>query len=407
MNIVRYIFNELILINKNIAMAFRSLFWKKDDGVVIVGAWFGERFADNSRFLFQYLCENKKKLGLKHVVWVSHSESLIKELKQMGYEAVKLGSRESIYYHKIARFHICNNSAAGSTERGNEIDAYYSFRAKRINLWHGIGIKGGEFCSNRYLDRKKRHPIICSLYEKMHNIELFRLYCKYPGGWGNCYWLSTTPAFTEYLHKWNIGPYSHYMELDYPRNHKCLKLTQEESEVVALIKQHKKTAIYLPTFRDDKIKFDFSFLADSISLSLEANDILWIQKTHSVDKSDSLQHSQNIITLDSKFDINVLLPYISVVITDYSSVSIDAIYHEKPVVYYVPDWDYYINSDRGFVERIEDYFAGPIARTENDVLKNILSPPVLDEHYYYVRNRYWRHDMTYSDIWKGIKESTS
>ena len=403
MGIVRIV-RKLKVFLTNLYMATRSLFWEKDESVVIFGAWMGERFADNPRFLFQYLSENKELLGLKKVIWVTHSDEIINMLHNMGYEAVKLGSPESIHYHKIAKYHFCNNTPTGTKGNKNELDAYYSFRAKRINLWHGIGIKGGVFCSNDYLKKKTQHPFLCSMNERLNDFKFYRTFMKEPGGWGDCYWLTTTPAFTDYLHKWMIGPYNHYLELDYPRNHECLKYTKDELFIIDLIKKYEKTALYLPTYREDKSGFDFGALSNTIAK--EINNVLWIQKTHSVDKVEETRVTGNIVTLNSSFDINVLLPFVSVVVTDYSSVSIDALYHKKPVIYYVPDWDTYKSSDRGFVVKPEDYIAGPIIKSPQEVLNYLISLPILDEHYYYVRNRYWNMGMSYYNIWTGIKELT-
>jgi hypothetical protein len=85
----------------NVKQEVANILHPRDKAIVLMGAWFGNRFADNSRYLFQYLSENKEKLGLKHVVWVTRSEMLQKELEEMGYEAYMMDSDESLYYHKI------------------------------------------------------------------------------------------------------------------------------------------------------------------------------------------------------------------------------------------------------------------------------------------------------------------
>ena len=83
----------------------------RDNSIVLIGAWFGNRFADNSRYLFQYLSENKVALGLTHVIWVTRSSSVCKTIRQMGYECYMMDSEESIAYHKKAGIHIICNSA--------------------------------------------------------------------------------------------------------------------------------------------------------------------------------------------------------------------------------------------------------------------------------------------------------
>ena len=55
------IFHKIKMCFSNLKYLLSSLFWLKDKRIILFGGWFGERFADNTRFLFQYLSDNKKK----------------------------------------------------------------------------------------------------------------------------------------------------------------------------------------------------------------------------------------------------------------------------------------------------------------------------------------------------------
>ena len=57
--------NRIRVIINNIIWLFQSWGWHKDPSIVVMDSWFGQKFADNPRFLFQYLSENKSKLGLE------------------------------------------------------------------------------------------------------------------------------------------------------------------------------------------------------------------------------------------------------------------------------------------------------------------------------------------------------
>ena len=78
---------KITVIFENFWMFTRSLMWKRDDSIVLIGAWFGNKFADNSRYLFQYLDKNKEELGLTHVVWVTRNKDTYSILKNMNYES--------------------------------------------------------------------------------------------------------------------------------------------------------------------------------------------------------------------------------------------------------------------------------------------------------------------------------
>lgn len=401
--------NRIHLICNNIIWFIESFTWKKDSTVVVMDAWFGQKFADNPRYLFQYLSENKKELGLTHVVWVTRNAKVLSDIREMGYEAYMLDSEESIKYHKLAKYHICNNAPNSSDSFTGEIAGRYSYRAKRINLEHGIGIKGVNYAANTYKDKKKRHPFLYKIKEKLHNYKWFRALYLEQGGWGDSFYLSTSKANSDILHRYFLLPYDHYIESDYPRNHVCLKMTRQENDVIKCMERHKYTVLYLPTFRTGTDHFNFSNLANNVKDLLEKRDILWIQKPHSADEHVMKgSTNENIINLDSNFDINVLLPHITILVTDYSSVSMDGIYHKKPILYFVPDYNEYLIGDRGFVIEPDNYMAGPLIYTVKELKEALISyidNPSLafDEHYLSIREIFWRDGITYEDIWNALK----
>lgn len=63
-------------IEKNIDVAFKTIHKHRNKRIVLVGAWMGTKFADNSRYLYQYLFANKKKLGLKKVIWITRNKDV-------------------------------------------------------------------------------------------------------------------------------------------------------------------------------------------------------------------------------------------------------------------------------------------------------------------------------------------
>lgn len=401
--------NRIRVIINNIIWLFQSWGWHKDPSIVVMDSWFGQKFADNPRFLFQYLSENKSKLGLTHVVWVTRNENVLSCVRNMGYEAYMLDSKESIYYHKHAKYHICNNAPNCFGTFGGEIATKYSFRSKRINLEHGIGLKGVNYADNAYKEKKAKHPFLYKIKEKCHHYKWFRTLYLEQGGWGDSYYLSTSKANSDILYSYFLLPYDHYVEAAYPRNNECVRLTWQEREVLDKLKQYKYVVLYLPTFRNSCEQIDFMNIAYHIEDILKEKDIYWIQKPHSADKKNASERiSSNVLNLESDFDINVLMPYITVLITDYSSVSMDAVYHKKPIIYFVPDYEEYMNSDRGFVINPADYMAGPkVFDVEGltDTLSEYIENPdkVIDEHYLEIREKFWNEGITYEDIWDAIK----
>ena len=145
------------LLFENIYLYFRYGLRKRDNQIILFGSWFGNKFADNSRFLFQYLAENKEKYGFKKVVWATRNEKVFNALEALGYTVVMIGTKESDYYHKIAGIHVVCNAGSSTNASEGDIDGKFSFGAIRINLWHGIPAKGVDYASIEYKKREKAH----------------------------------------------------------------------------------------------------------------------------------------------------------------------------------------------------------------------------------------------------------
>lgn len=413
---VRKITNKLIFLISNIGMATQSLFWKKDKSVVLVGAWFGEKFADNSRYLFQYLDTHKEETHITRVIWVTRNQQVCITLNEMGYETYMIGSPESTRAHKLAGYHIVCNAPTDAPHFKGEIDGKYSFRAVRINLWHGVGgIKGVACSSLEYKQKRKLHPLWYKVKESLvRNSKVYRCFMQHPGGWGDCYYLSTTPTQTDIMQQYTLLPPDHYIESCYPRVLQCEQYFNSEKKVLSEMQKYQYTILYLPTFRGENSVYDFKDLADSMKDLLLKKNILWIEKAHSAAKQVviSEDYRNNILRLTADFDINVLMPEITALVTDYSSAKADAMYFYKPVIFYVPDLNEYCSGDRGFMLDPQKVLCGPQFKSSSE-LKNFLETNVnhldalIDDNYLDVRKDCWNDTITSMDqVWKSIVEAT-
>lgn len=398
------------LILNNIKFVMMSLFYRKDSRVVLFGSWFGERFADNSRFLYQYLHDKKKELGLSHVVWITRKKNIYEILHKNGYEVYMIDSPESIKYHKIAKYHFVSNSPFSANDIPGEILGEYSFRAIRINLWHGVlAFKGVRRASREYLIEKNNHRIQYYLKELFHKNAIYRKICEQPGGWGDCYYLSTTEYNTKnVLTKFFQLPKEKFIETSPPRVSYNPLILPEEEKVIEQIKNYQRVILYLPTFRTGDTSFDFYTASEGLKDFLKENDILWVQKVHSASKikNDSVNLDGNILNLPHDFDINLSIPMVSAMVSDYSSATGEAMFFYKPIIFFVPDFQEYKKGDRGFIVDPEEIMCGPIVNNVDDlkhsiegVLNGDFSP---DEKYLEIRERYFGAKKNMNEIWNDI-----
>ena len=383
----------------NVFMYIRSLFWKRDNTIVLVGGWFGKKFADNSRYLFQYLSDNKKKLGLKNVVWVTHNKEDLVNLKSMGYEAYLMESKESIDYHKKAGIHIVCNSSSGN----GDIKGEYSYGAIKINLWHGNGVKAVGYASNKFVKSMGGEGILLNLFRNLYkSCKLFRgLTSK--GGWADCYYIATSEKSAEFLKENFLLSDRNIIISNYPRHCECNRLLDIENEIIDQVKK-RKTVLYLPTFRTENSKFDLNEVLSCMSSISKKQDYLFIVKPHPA-SNINLNKNEDILVLPQNFDINVLIPYVSLLMTDYSSCAYDAMYFGKPVLYYIPDYMEYLNGNNGFLDDPEKYMIGEKIENIIDLENGIytaLEKSQINENYKALVNLLWDNNKGLEEIWNDI-----
>ncbi|MGC6769604.1 CDP-glycerol glycerophosphotransferase family protein [Enterococcus sp. LJL51] len=368
---IKYISNLLI----NSVVAFLNIFIRRDKDIVLIGAWMGEKFTDNSRYLYQYLHYNKQSLKLNRVIWVTRNKALLAELQSKNYECYKMNSLKSLYFHLKSGVHIVCNVPHSTKKYKGDILGELSLGAKRIQLWHGIPLKGvGNTISTNSAIQATSNPIR-KLSKSLKKFYLFKHLIHVSGGWDDFRLLSTSKDVSKRFERiFDISP-NKIIDSSYPRNCECLEYLQKEQEVLDRISSAEFTVLYLPTFREGNIKFAYPLDTEEINKLIDKHSILWIEKPHSADNNFG-KRSNNLskctLLLESEFDINTIVPKVDLIITDYSSVSFDAIYYNKKVIYYIPDFDNYISNERGLSSGFDENTAGFMAKSIEKLSESIL-----------------------------------
>lgn len=354
------LFYHLKALILNIVTRILTFFIHRDNSVWIFGSWMGTRFADNSRFLYQYLSENGDKYGINKVVWITRNKSVLSELKQKGYDVELANSIVGFYYHIKAGVHVVCNMAYTNGKYLGDINGNLSWGAKKIQLWHGFPIKGNVHSSSSKNQITQRSLI-------------YRL--SLPGRWQEEQFVAATSKECARRYKmWFSNSQLRTIVSGYPRNCGCLQYSAREKEIIDKVINNEKTILYLPTFRDGKVSFKHPLVDQDYSKWIIDNKILWIEKPHSASSMDAFfaevtnSVQEQLVRLEGDFDVNVLLPHVSLVITDYSSVSADAIYFNCPVIYYIPDFDEYCANDRGLTDGFDKVTEGQKIFVPSDML---------------------------------------
>jgi len=274
-------------------------------------------FADNAKYLFIATTANKK----IDSCWITQQKSLSKELQKKGFRAFYKYSFQGLKYCLTASKYIF-------TYHSHDINFFTSGRARKVNLWHGVGIKKGSQDINKAMPHWLSKLLLPHLYE---HTDMF---------------LSTSPLMNEHFSKThNLADNCLIYEYMYPR---CSFLMMPKDEILNHIKQYetsniynfvkqlqqyKKVFIYMPTWR---INLKENFIEEShldfqqIQNLMQQQNGIFLLKLHPAVKIQ-LQHSifPNIRIINSKQDIYPILPFTDVLITDYSSIYYDYILQDN------------------------------------------------------------------------------
>lgn len=343
--------NRFLLLFVNTILYWLSLLIPKNKNIWMFGAWMGEKYADNSKYLFEYV--NKEHGDIK-CVWITNNKKVIKDLRAKGYLAYAKYSIPAIYYGIKASCSIFVHS--------NEADVMpfiNNGKTKLIQLWHGfplkkIGLDDHKFTTKegkiKYLWVKKLiFPFI---------IEKYDLICS-----------SSEEDKEKFITAFNN---KNIVITGYPRNDIFYKeLSKSSSKIIVG---------YFPTFRSNTgatVDFfsDYKFDAKNWDNILKEKNIELKIKLHPVNKPksevlDRLSIIENISFLD-EIDITSFLTEVDILITDYSSIYFDFLLTNKPIIFYPFDFDTYLSNDRELYYSYNEVTPGAKCYNWEEVLDRI------------------------------------
>ena len=138
--------------------------------------------------------------------------------------------------------------------------------------------------------------------------------------------------------------------------------------------KNKKIILYAPTFRGNGIKS--AYFTTDINFNklckLIGKEYIILFKNHPF-VNNYICSNEFIIDISHETDINTILPFVDILITDYSSIIFDAVLLNKKTIFYVPDFEEYQNS-RGIYYELEHYNFGIITKNIQELIEAIKNP---------------------------------
>lgn len=329
----------------------------KNKNLWIFGAWFGDKYADNSKYLFEYVNKNKPEI---RAIWVTRNENTYKLVKKEGYEVYFKNSLKGFLYSSLAGVGIISNAF-------NDIP-YTTGRMKIVQLWHGTPLKKIVFDETRFTLNKDSFKRKIILYLKDFDEK-------------NIYISSSDEVKKIFTKAFRVPP-NRIKVTGYPRND--FNYNMGDIPIKTLLKNLRekkiKIGIYMPTHRMEGKNNSIKSLIENIdninSVLRKINSFLLV-KVHycGLNKEKIKNHKYDRIYLLQDEDINQdvykILPFTDYLITDYSSVYFDYMLLNKPIIFAPFDIDDYIKNDREFYYNYNDVTPGPKAYNWKEVLKYI------------------------------------
>ena len=369
---------------------FASGFFRKDPNLWVFGSALGQKFADNSKYLFLYVTKNHPDITC---VWLSRNLDVIEKLRQKGYSAYHVSSLEGILHSLRAGCVIVSYSLW-------DVNRTPIRGAKVVQLWHGTPLKG-MLVSSKYRTLRN-HALLFRFWQFFRNLMV-----SISGYALERYDItiatsqeSRTTMLSAFDKVATFRSNKNVVVTGYPRNDALLDLGWSDDdcrylETIKGIVDFTFVICYLPTWRRQDINrkqqdllFDYGFDVDDVEALLTRINAILIMKVHQEGTELALRQehrdpkSRIFTPSDTALpDVYPLLRRVNILITDYSSVYFDFLLLDRPVIFAPFDLDEFVSLDGH--ELFYEYDAvtpGPKATDWKEVL-DLVERSLQTDHY--------------------------
>jgi len=327
---------------------------KVDANLIILSAYGGKAFIDNTKYIFQYLVNNTE----YKVIWITNSHNLLEELKAKGYQAVYKFELNTIKLLRKAKFIFTTHGVF------DVLPIDFSPNTIFVCTWHGVQNKRNS---------STHGPIKYGKLAKYLKLKIVN---------DNFIDYFVTPSGTKkdkklIVNYFQISP-KKILTTGYPRNDilfsKDLELKTQIRKKYKIAKNFKRVLLYAPTFRDNSFTAKLPFNQEEL---IELNDVLkssnsiLIMKAHMFEQIIEFKNYSNIKKAPKNTDIQELLCITDILITDYSSVYCDFLLLNKPILLFTYDFEEFMKKGRGFYYDFKQIAPGPLIFTGKELIEAI------------------------------------
>lgn len=319
----------------------------------LITSRFGHSFSGNPKAIFLHLMENSD--HELQFYFITKNKVLYNQLvKQYPSNVAYYYSFKGKYLAIRAGVYIYNHNIRSISFR-------LSGGVISVNTWHGLALKKIKY-DNKFNSPENDDTRIGKQYILDHS---------------NTF-VCATSEFTknEFARAFRKST-DQILITGYPRNGLLSPAQKEENRSDFINKYQIKEPInkflfYLPTHSNTEEMVFQEFKIDKINSLCAKLNILLLYKLHpsSSLQIDSQDYS-NILILDKSEELYSILSFTDLLITDYSSIFFDYLLLNRPIIFFAPDLQEYIERSRELYFKYDEFVPGPIARTHNDLASEL------------------------------------
>lgn len=328
---------------------FILTFIPKDDDLILFTSWFGKKYADSSRYMFEYFLYNRK----YKVFWMSSDRGLYESLQAQSIPVVFSRSFKGIWYQIRAKMLVSSIQTA---------DYNYLFLRNCVyfDLDHGFALKKAGYS----IPGTKKISIA---FDKFLRLGMdFRMSASTPFG------------MEKVLSGYDMKP-EKVVHCNKPRTDVLFdkKLQQGKNEIINKIKNGRKAIIWMPTHRscgEKTIEVSKIVNLSKLQAICESNNIVFIIKKHFYHnkEKENLDQYPNIFDVTSEeIDSQVILAQADALVSDYSASYVEYLILDRPIILYAYDKDDFLKNERELDVPFEKNTAGEIVLTQDSFLDSI------------------------------------
>lgn len=337
-----------------------------------------DRFIENQRALFELV---KTDPAIRKIIFYRGRPPELRIEGAVNYEIVRHGSLKGLCLLAQCKVVFLTHSISMDYslrwDNGRFNILKLALRSRVVvNLWHGIPLKRLIYAANestlRHTDRVK--------YRAQERLGYAGLLASSDI---DSYAMAAMFYPLNYRHVWVTGlPRNDFLRQDEDR---LPSYIQESLRLIRTNRSGKKLILYAPTYRQTGISNSAQYYQFSNSEISNLKDILHAHNAVLGYRPHYFRNSDNYFNFDEYIDNELIfdmsqkkVPEFSalarecdLLITDYSSVYIEALYLGKPIICFGYDIEHYRTQEDGLLYDMDLAFPGPIVTQFDDLLEAI------------------------------------